>query len=154
MTTPTAVEPTHPCVRCGRPVPIDVAMCDVCNPLGLSQPSASQAHGIAVVGIVVFVVFLAVVAKVSLAGLGPFTGSVIDVVPAGEGLKITIEVSNAGTRAGATNCVITDSRGALASEIVRVQTPSVPAGGSATFDREVTGLGNEPILLNVECTSP
>ena len=154
MTTPAAVEPTHPCVRCGRPVAIDVAMCDICNPLGLSQPSASQAHGIAVVGIVVFVVFLAVVAKVSLAGLGPFTGAVTDVVSAGDGLMVTIEVSNAGTRAGATNCVLTDSRGALAGQVVRVQTPSVPARGTTTFEREVSGLGNEPIQLNVQCTSP
>ena len=42
---------SQPCVRCGAPVPLDVALCDTCNPLGLAQPSASQAHGTVVLGI-------------------------------------------------------------------------------------------------------
>ena len=149
-----AVAPTHPCVRCGRPVAIDVAMCDNCNPLGLAQPSASQAHGIAIAGIIVFVVFLAVVAKVSLAGLGPFSAAVVDVAAAADGLAVTIEITNGGTRAGATNCVLHDPNNQASGPIVRVQTPSVPAGGSITFQRQVEGLGQVPVILTVQCTSP
>ena len=33
------------CVRCGAPVSLQTALCERCNPLGLAQPSASQAHG-------------------------------------------------------------------------------------------------------------
>lgn len=151
---PTDSAQTHPCVRCGRPVPLHVALCEECNPLGLSDPAASQAHGIAVVGIVAFVVFLAVIAKVSLSGLGPFTGAVVNSVPSGDGLTVTIEVSNGGSRAGATNCVLTDPRGPVVGQVVRVQTPLVPAGGRVTFEREVTDFGNVPVALAVQCTSP
>ena len=53
MTQPLApaTEPTHGCVRCGAPVPIADGMCERCNPLGLKQPAASQAHGTVVLGI-------------------------------------------------------------------------------------------------------
>jgi hypothetical protein len=145
---------THPCVRCGRPVPLHVALCEGCNPLGLSDPASSQAHGIAIVAIIIFVVFLAVAAKVSLAGLGPFTAAVVDAVPSADGLSLTIEISNAGSRAGQTNCVLTDPRGPVTGQVVRVQTPVVPAGGTVTFERDVSGFGSEPVVLHVECTSP
>ena len=154
MATPSEATATHPCVRCGRPVALDVALCENCNPLGLSQPAASQAHGIAILGIIIFVVFLAVVAKVSLAGLGPFSGSVVDAVAAGDGLLVSIEVANAGTRAGATSCVLDDPARQAAGRVVRVQTPIVPARGTVTFEREITGLGNVPVVLTVQCTSP
>src|SRR5262249_20834589 len=74
---PQPPEPTHACIRCGRPgVPAEKAMCEDCNPLDLAQPSATQVHGIAAVGILVFVAILAVVARWSLAGTGPFVGTV------------------------------------------------------------------------------
>ena len=58
---PPAAEPTHPCIRCGRPgVGVDAALCEECNPLELAQPSATQVHGIAALGIIAFVVVLAV----------------------------------------------------------------------------------------------
>lgn len=154
MTTPAADAQTHPCVRCGRPVPLHVALCEECNPLGLSDPAASQAHGIAIVSIVVFVAFLAVVAKLSLSGLGPFSATVVNAVPAGDGLRVSIEITNGGDRAGQTNCVLTDPSAPATGPVVRVQTPVVPADGTITFDREVYGLGSEPVVLNVQCTSP
>ena len=40
---------THPCVRCGAPVPLDVGLCERCNPLGLRDSSASQVHGTVVI---------------------------------------------------------------------------------------------------------
>ena len=158
MTTPnlapTDAAQTHACVRCGRPVQLHVALCEECNPLGLSDPASSQAHGIAITAIIVFVIFLAVVARVTLAGLGPFTATVVDAVPTGPGLTVTIEISNAGTRAGKTNCVLTDPRGPITGHVVRVQTPVVPAGGTITFEREVPAFGSEPVALGVQCTSP
>ena len=145
---------THPCVRCGRAVPLHVALCEECNPLGLSDPAASQAHGIAVLGIVLFVVFLAVVAKVSLSGLGPFSGAVVNAVPSDGGLTLTIEVSNAGSRDGQTNCVLRDPSRPVGGQVVRIQTPVIPSGGSVTFDRDVSEFGSVPVRLDVHCTSP
>src|SRR5262245_61173228 len=67
------LEPTHPCIRCGREgVPADAGLCELCNPLELSQPAATQMHGIAALGIVAFVAVLAVVGRAVIAGIGPF----------------------------------------------------------------------------------
>src|SRR3970040_2466021 len=73
LSTPLAAiggEPefTHPCIRCGRPgVAAENGLCDACNPLELAQPSATQVHGIAALGIIVFVVVLAVLARFALS---------------------------------------------------------------------------------------
>ncbi|HEX5826618.1 MAG TPA: hypothetical protein VFY23_03800, partial [Candidatus Limnocylindrales bacterium] len=53
-------EPLHGCVRCGARIPVSQAMCEHCNPLGLKEPAASQAHGTVFVGIAVAVVLMAV----------------------------------------------------------------------------------------------
>ena len=76
--TAPAVKPelTHPCARCGAPVPIDVGLCERCNPLGLRDVSSSQVHGIAIGGVFLFVVVLAVAAKFALAGIGPFQATI------------------------------------------------------------------------------
>lgn len=155
MTTPeTAPAPTHGCIRCGRPVPIDVALCDECNPLELAQPSATQLHGIAAVGIVVAVVVLAFLARDVLSGTGPFTGTVNGVAPADGGLAVTLIVRNAGTKAGATTCrLVPDTRPVGGPQEI-VQTPSIPAGGDATFTATVTRLGTQVIGVVADCQSP
>src|SRR5919112_4456140 len=88
------LEPTHPCIRCGRPgVPADAGLCQLCNPLELSQPSATQMHGIAAVGIIAFIAVLAVVARIGVAGTGPFATQVASVTSAGDGLAVTLSVT-------------------------------------------------------------
>ena len=153
--TPTATEPTHACVRCGRPVAIDVALCEECNPLGLKQPAATQVHAIAAGGILFFVVVLAVLARVGLAGVGPFSGEVRGVEVAGEGLTVTLAVSNAGTKDGATTCRVIESGDQIGGVGQVVQTPSVPAGQTISFTASVTAFGTQPRAgLLVECASP
>jgi hypothetical protein len=147
-------ELTHACVRCGRPVALDVALCEECNPLGLAQPAASQAHGTVVAGIVAFVVFLAVVAKLSVAGIGPFNARVVDAVASGGGLRVTIALTNAGTSAGSTTCSLKDPEHPFDRPTVRVQTPSAPGGATIDFERHVDGFGDVPIVLDVTCASP
>lgn len=148
-------EPTHACIRCGASgVPVDRALCENCNPLELAQPSATQVHGIAALGIIAFVVILAVVGRAALAGTGPFTGQVLDVATASGGLAVTVSVHNAGSKAGATTCrVVQDTRpaGQLGD---LVQSPTVPAGGDAQFTAVVTQLGTVPVGLVADCQSP
>ncbi len=104
------LEPTHPCIRCGREgVAADAGLCELCNPLELSQPSATQMHGIAAVGILGFIAVLAVVARVVLAGTGPFAGQVIGVAPATGGLSVTLSVRNEGSNASATTCIVREA---------------------------------------------
>jgi hypothetical protein len=147
--------PTHPCIRCGRPVADPAAgLCEQCNPLELAQPSATQVHGIAVFGIVAFVVILGLLARASLAGAGPFTGSVLGVDAAPTGLSVTLIVHNAGSKAAATTCRIVPDTRPAGGPMDLVQSPSIPAGADATFTATVTKLGMVPIGLVADCQSP
>jgi hypothetical protein len=153
---PAAIEPTHPCIRCGRDgVPADAGLCEQCNPLELSQPSATQMHGIAVLGIILFVVVLAVAGRAIVAGTGPFGGAVLDVLPGpGGGLAVTIEVSNQGSRAASTTCYVIESPNPIGGPRQSVQSPLVQPGATVRFTTSLTRFGDEPIALAVECPSP
>lgn len=152
---PPAAEPTHACIRCGRPdVPLDKALCEQCNPLELAQPSATQVHGIAALGIIAFVALLAVLGRAVIAGTGPFTGTVLGVGPAAGGLAVTLNVHNAGSKAGATTCRIIQDTRPVGQPGDLVQSPSVPAGGDLQFSAIVTKLGTVPVGLVADCQSP
>jgi hypothetical protein len=129
-------------------------MCDRCNPLGLKAPSASQAHGTVFVGIAIAVVIMAVVARALIADVGPFTSSVAGVDADPGGLRVSITVTNDGGAAGSTTCRIDDpTRGGISPAAAYVQSPSVPAGGTLTFDVVVAGFGAEPRDLIADCGS-
>jgi len=149
------LEPTHPCIRCGRAgVPADSGLCEQCNPLELAQPSATQMHGIAAVGIIAFIVVLAVAGRAALAGTGPFVGGVSSVGVAPTGLLVTISVRNDGSRAAATTCVIARMPAQAGAAIQVVQTPLVQPGTTLEFTTLVTKLGTTPIALAADCASP
>ena len=149
------LEPTHPCIRCGREgVPADAGLCEFCNPLELSQPSATQMHGIAAVGILVFVVVLAVAGRAVIAGTGPFGGSVVGVAPTSGGLAVTIEVTNKGSRAASTTCYVSEWPARFGGANQQVQAPLVQPGETVRFTATVTRFGSEPIGLAVDCPTP
>lgn len=150
--TPAAGEPLHGCVRCGARIPLSESMCERCNPLGLQAPAASQAHGTAILGIIVAVVVLAVAARLLAASVGPFAGTVTGVAPADGGLDVTITLRNEGGAAGSTTCRIDDpGAGGVSPGAVFVESPKVPANGSVTFDVRVGGLGTQPRPLLADC---
>lgn len=158
VTTPAVrrqLEPTHPCIRCGREgVPADAGLCELCNPLELSQPSATQMHGIAAVGILAFIAVLAVVARVVLAGTGPFSGQVTGVAPAAGGLSVTLSVANEGSNASATTCTIremTRRSGVRAEE--SVQLPRIGPGETISVTTFFTRFGTDPVGLVATCGS-
>jgi hypothetical protein len=147
-------EPTHACIRCGREgVAPENALCEDCNPLELAQPSATQVHGIAVVGIIVFVALLAVLGRLAIAGTGPFQGTVQGVVAADGGLAVTLVVTNQGSKAGATTCTL-DSPSSLEGTTEVIQTPVIPANGDLTFVATATRFGTAPVALAATCESP
>jgi hypothetical protein len=133
---------------------VDVALCDDCNPIGLAQPSASQVHGIAFVGVAIAVVVLAVLARLSVSGIGPFPAQVSAVAASGEGLGVTLVVTNQGTSAGSTTCRITDPAARFGGASAYVLSPRIGPGETATFTAEVSQLGAAPRLLAVECSAP
>jgi hypothetical protein len=146
------LEPTHACIRCGRDgVPADAGLCEFCNPLELSQPAATQMHGIAALGILVFVVVLFVAGRAVIAGTGPFTAQVTGVTPAAGGLAVTLVVSNQGTNSGATTCRVTEDPPSIDGTGQGVQSPLVKAGQSVTFTAVVDRFGAAPIPLAATC---
>ncbi len=156
MTTPRgaterAPDPTHACVRCGRPVPLDVSLCELCNPLGLQQPATSQVHGTVFVALLLAIVVLAVAGRAALSGIGPFTAQVIGVAAASPGLAVTLDVRNDGSKRGTTSCRLTRAatRGIGASEIVL--TPQIEPGQNRRFTTTTGKFGAEPLELAVDC---
>lgn len=155
-TTPSGApaEVTHACVRCGAPVPIDVGLCENCNPLGLRDVSATQVHGIAFIGIVLAVVALALLGRVLLAGVGPFSSQVAGVTAAADGLAVTLTVTNQGDSAGQTTCRLTDPADRSGLGAAFVLSPQIEPGQTATFTKTVSALGSAVRDLQVECSAP
>jgi hypothetical protein len=149
------LEPTHPCIRCGREgVPGDAGLCEYCNPLELSQPSATQMHGIAAVGILVFIGILAVAGRAVIAGTGPFNARVVATQTMAGGLQVTLAVSNEGDKAAATTCRVSETPPRIGAPTEVVQTPLIQPGRTVQFNAQVTRLGSEPIALAADCQSP
>ena len=149
------LEPTHRCIRCGREgVPADAGLCELCNPLELSQPSATQMHGIAAVGIIAFIGLLAVLGRFALSGTGPFTGQIGAVAGTGDGLSVVITVTNKGSKAASTTCSIAEAPSRVGAPIQVVQTPLIQPGATVEFIAVVTKLGAAPIPLAADCSAP
>jgi hypothetical protein len=129
-------------------------MCEDCNPLGLSQPATSQAHGTVFLAIAAAVVILAVAGKVALSGVGPFQGEVSAVQAAEGGLSVSLTVHNQGTKAGSTTCRVTESARHGTGPAAILLSPKVEPGSSLTFATTVTQFGTSPQPLAVECQSP
>jgi ribosomal protein L40E len=155
MTTPSAAPTglTHACARCGAPVPLDVGLCEKCNPLGLRDVASSQAHGTIFLGIGVAVVALMLGALLAVRGIGPFPAQVVAFQPDGDGLRVSLAVKNEGTSLGSTTCRISDPTSAAGTAAI-VQSPRIQPGATLTFDATVTGLGPSPKQLIAECSSP
>jgi hypothetical protein len=141
-------------VRCGAPVPIDVGLCERCNPLGLRDSSASQVHGTVVIAVLLAIVGLAFLARFAVSGVGPFTAEIGNAVPAGTGLAITLTVQNQGTATGQTTCRITDPADRNASKGAIVLSPRIDAGQTRTFEVTVYDLGSTVRPFAVACAAP
>jgi hypothetical protein len=148
-----ALGPTHGCLRCGAPIPLGQALCASCNPGRLAQPAASQVHGTVFAGIGLAVVAMLVGATLLVGGEGPFIGRLDSVSPAGGGLTLTLAVTNGGRRDGPATCRVWDPA-YLGNPPVEtyVRTPTIPAGGSLTFQQHVADLGTEARSFAVDCS--
>lgn len=111
-------------------------------------------HGIAALGIILFVVVLAVAGRAAFAGIGPFSGHLVGVSPAPGGLALKIVVENGGRNASATTCAISESPTRIGGPTQVVQTPLVPAASSIEFTTVVTKFGATPVGLVADCQSP
>lgn len=146
--------PTHGCARCGASVPIDVGLCETCNPLGLRDVSASQVHGTVIITVLIGFVLLAILARAAVTGLGPFPVTVDGVVPAAGGLEVTLTVTNQGTAHGQTTCRISDAADRGGGRSAFVLSPALDPSQTLTFQEVVTEFGSEPRDLVAECRQP
>jgi hypothetical protein len=135
-------------------VPIDVGLCERCNPLGLKDVAASQAHATVMIAVIVAVVGLALLARLTIAGVGPFTGQVAKVTADGLGLAVTLTVRNEGSATGQTTCRVTDPLDRNGSIGALILSPPIDASQTRTFSQTVTEFGSVPRELTVACTSP
>jgi hypothetical protein len=135
-------------------VPLDVGLCERCNPLGLKDPSASQVHGTVFVAVLVAVIGLALIGRLTLAGVGPFQATIGDAVPDGKGLAVTLSVTNHGSAAGQTTCRLTDPAERSGGGAGFVLSPRIDPGATVTFTKTVAELGNTVRALTIECSAP
>lgn len=147
-------EPTHGCARCGAPVGPGVGLCEDCNPLGLRDSASSQVHGTVFIGVVVGVLVLAVLARLAVAGLGPFPATVDAVTASGAGLAVTLTVTNEGDGTGQTTCRLqrVGDRSTVGGAFVL--SPRLGPGETRTFTTEVAAFGATPVELTVACRTP
>jgi predicted nucleic acid-binding Zn ribbon protein len=156
MTVPQAQahdpRPMRRCYKCGREIGPDESICSVCNRAGMATPSATQYHGTIVVAIIAGVVLLAVLASLALRGVGPYSGTALDVRPSGQGIVVaTVRVTNEGTKAGRAKCEVTarDAAGHPLGAATGIS-PEVPGGSSVTFDQQIAGV-DSAASVSVNC---
>ena len=125
----------------------------MCNPAGLKQPAASQAHGTVLLGVGLAVVGMAAAATFLMGGVGPFSAVVRGAVADASGIDVTLEVTNEGSRAGRASCRVWDPTymGNPPLETY-IRTPEVAPGAAFVFEQRVTGLGTAERPFAVACS--
>ena len=147
-------EPTHGCARCGAPVGVGVGLCERCNPLGLRDVSASQTHGTVFLAVLIAVVVLAVLARVSVAGGGPFPATITSLTPVEGGLRVAVAVTNEGRGTGQTTCRLYDPADLAGGPTAFVLSPRIEPGDTIVIDSTVSEFGASTRALAVECRTP
>jgi len=111
-------------------------------------------HGTVFVAVALAIVGLLVVARLSIAGSGPFPASVSAASPVEDGLAVTVTVTNEGSDAGQTTCRIVDIADGGVSQSAFVLSPRIEGGQTLSFPAVVTEFGSEPRQLAVTCRTP
>lgn len=150
-----ASQPHDRCVRCGRPTPLGVALCEQDNPARIKGPSATQVHGTIVGGIIAGFVLFALLGRLATAG-GPFEATVVGTASQADGrTAVVISVVNQGSGESAASCRISQG-GLVGSGDDVFFTEPIPAGGTLRFERMLpavavpTAAGRPPVIA-VRC---
>ena len=132
-----AVQPHDTCVRCGRPTPLGVALCELDNPARIKGPSATQVHGTIAVGVVSgFILLFVLLARVTTPAAG---GGLVATIPgyssrADGTTEVIVRVTNNSAAAAAVSCRVQRGGSVGAGDIVFFTEP-IPAGASRDYSR-------------------
>jgi predicted nucleic acid-binding Zn ribbon protein len=148
------VRPPRHCYKCSREIGPDETICEVCNRAGMATPSATQYHGTMVLAIIAGVAGLAIWGSLALRGVGPYSASVLAIVPdAPDGAVVTYVVANEGTSRGFAKCQLQalDASGRVLRSRSVVAGP-LEGGASGTFSERMPGLPTPPASVSVRCS--
>jgi hypothetical protein len=148
-------QPHDSCMRCGRPTPLGVALCERDNPGHIKGPSATQVHGTILFGVLGGFVALLLLLRLASAGVGPFPSSFSGVATRPDGgLSVVVQVTNSGTRAVGASCLLR-LPGVTEFHQVVFFTQPIPVGETLTFEQTLPALPSGAALpisgLTVRC---
>jgi hypothetical protein len=143
------------CLRCGRPTPPGVSLCEQDNPARIKSPSSTQVHGTIVLGVLAGFLLLAVMLRLGSAGIGPYPASVIGAATRADGgLDLVIQVTNEGTRPAGASCRVALGGSPDYRDLVFFTEP-IPVGGSRSISQTVAprtdGTALQPGSVAVRC---
>jgi hypothetical protein len=125
------------CVRCGRPTPLGVALCDDDNPGQIKGPSATQVHGTIAVGLIAgFVLLLVLLTKVTTpAASGELAATVPSFTLLADGTtQVVVRVTNTSKAAAAANCRV-QRGGSVGAGDIEFFTAPIAAGETVEFTK-------------------
>jgi hypothetical protein len=154
--TLTQPQPHDVCLKCGRPTPIGVSLCENDNPGRIKSPSTTQVHGTIVIGVIAGFLLVLGLLRVGTSAAGTFQSAIVGTASRPDGaLEVAVRVTNSGTRAVGASCRIS-ANGAPDFRDYAFFTDPIPAGGSTQFSKTVTsapgGGAIELSSLVVRCT--
>jgi hypothetical protein len=138
-----AVDLTQPhdsCIRCGRPTPLGVALCERDNPARIKGPSPTQVHGTILFGVLGGFALLLVLLRLASSGVGPFPSALNAVATRADGgLDVVVAVTNNGTRPAGASCRVVATGMPEFRDYVFF-TDQIPAGTTTSFTATVPPL--------------
>jgi len=152
-----APEPQDRCIRCGRPTPAGVSLCEADNPAHIKAPSATQVHGTILVGVIAGFLIFGLLARFAVSAAGPFEADIQGrATRADGGAEVVVRVMNAGETAASATCRVTRD-GVPRQEDLTFRTERLAAGAAVQVTRTLpVPLAGDPAFdvtrLTVACT--
>jgi hypothetical protein len=130
-------QPHDTCVRCGRPTPLGVALCDDDNPGKINAPSATQVHGTIAVGVIAgFLLLFVLLSRVTTpAAGGGLAATIPSTIALADGsTQIIVRVTNNSSGAAAANCRV-QRGGSVGAGDLEFFTEQIPAGETREYEK-------------------
>jgi hypothetical protein len=155
-TLPEYDVPPSRCIRCGKPTPPGVSLCEADNPGHIKAPSALQVHGTMLLGVGIGVVGFLLLAQLTIRHSGPFAAQLVASEAQADGsVQIELRVANSGSSDAIANCRVTRDGFPRADDLA-LRTPPVPGNGSVTISRLLPAPDEPPAYnpgrLTIACT--